>query len=84
MPLLERFDDAPETRLQVLRKNDRHELRTLLGQKVLSATHHDVLGTQQAAGTNSQVQSLAATRAEPHVLKGSPDAGTRGCCIFSF
>lgn len=69
MPLLISSQDTPETRLQILRKNDWHELRTLLGQKVLTATHHDVLGTQRAARTNFQVQAAAATGAKAHALK---------------
>ncbi|KAL3136620.1 hypothetical protein ABBQ38_005860 [Trebouxia sp. C0009 RCD-2024] len=75
MPLLISSQDTPETRLQILRKNDWHELRTLLGQKVLTATHHDVLGTQRAARTNFQAHLDAAFSAcSQAVLEEIPDA----------
>lgn len=69
MPPLGSLHDATDSRLQDLRRNDWHELRTLLGQKVLSATHNELLDVERTAKSISQVHLLVAVRPTAHVLQ---------------
>ena len=61
-----RSDGAAEASWQELCQNDWQGLRTLLGQKVLAATHSQQLGAEKPAEGVSQVRLLVAPWADKH------------------